>query len=59
MDPEMLQEFKERQAKITSIQSSLQSGDLKSGYVFKPYSCQEYLSHGPQFHRYHERPGRG
>ncbi|KAJ3476668.1 hypothetical protein NLI96_g11001 [Meripilus lineatus] len=33
MDPEMLQEFKERQAKITSIQSSLQSGDLKSGFT--------------------------
>ncbi len=31
MDPEMLQDFKERQAKISNIQSSLQSGDLKSG----------------------------
>ncbi|PSR72397.1 hypothetical protein PHLCEN_2v11740 [Hermanssonia centrifuga] len=31
MDPEVLQDFEKRQAKITNIQSSLQSGDLKSG----------------------------
>ncbi|CAL1695997.1 unnamed protein product [Somion occarium] len=31
MDPEVLQEFKERQAKITDIQSSIQNGDLKTG----------------------------
>jgi len=30
MDPEMLDEFKERQAKMHSIQNSLQNGDIKS-----------------------------
>lgn len=33
MDPEVLEDFKERQAKMANIQSSLQSGDLASGYV--------------------------
>ncbi|KAJ3552000.1 hypothetical protein NM688_g4387 [Phlebia brevispora] len=32
MDPEVLQDFEKRQAKINNIQSSLQSGDLKSGF---------------------------
>ncbi|KAH9946691.1 hypothetical protein B0H21DRAFT_822606 [Amylocystis lapponica] len=32
MDPEALQDFKERQARMSSIQSSLQSGDIKSGF---------------------------
>ena len=32
MDPETLNEFKDRQAKMQSIQSSIQSGDFKSGY---------------------------
>ncbi|CDO72318.1 hypothetical protein BN946_scf184977.g15 [Trametes cinnabarina] len=31
MDPEALEEFKERHAKMTNIQGSLQSGDLASG----------------------------
>jgi len=31
MDPEVLQDFKERQARVGAIQSSLLSGDLKSG----------------------------
>ncbi|KAA1468666.1 hypothetical protein DENSPDRAFT_834061 [Dentipellis sp. KUC8613] len=31
MDPEMVEEFKHNQAKMASLQSSLQSGDLKSG----------------------------
>jgi len=31
MDPEMLEEMKDRQAKMASIQSSMQSGDIKSG----------------------------
>jgi hypothetical protein len=31
MDPEMLEDFKGRQAKMASIQNSMQSGDLKSG----------------------------
>ncbi|KAI0068471.1 hypothetical protein BV25DRAFT_1987245 [Artomyces pyxidatus] len=31
MDPEMLQEFKENQAKMTNFQNSIQSGDIKSG----------------------------
>ncbi|KAI8995555.1 hypothetical protein BD414DRAFT_479876 [Trametes punicea] len=31
MDPEALEEFKERHAKMSSIQNSLQSGDLASG----------------------------
>ncbi|KAI0079584.1 hypothetical protein K474DRAFT_1591683 [Panus rudis PR-1116 ss-1] len=31
MDPEALADFQERQAKIGSIQSSIQSGDFKSG----------------------------
>jgi len=30
MDPEMLEEMKGRQAKMASIQSSMQSGDIKS-----------------------------
>ena len=29
----MLEDFKERQAKMNNIQSSIQSGDIKSGYV--------------------------
>ncbi|KAI9062993.1 hypothetical protein FKP32DRAFT_774460 [Trametes sanguinea] len=32
MDPEALEEFKERHAKMASIQNSLQSGDLASGF---------------------------
>ncbi|KAI0361711.1 hypothetical protein OH77DRAFT_1417979 [Trametes cingulata] len=32
MDPEVMEEFKERHAKMTSIQSSLQSGDLAAGF---------------------------
>ncbi|KAI0793428.1 hypothetical protein C8Q75DRAFT_731154 [Abortiporus biennis] len=32
MDPDLLQEVKDRQARIGNIQSSLQSGDLKSGF---------------------------
>ncbi|THH20251.1 hypothetical protein EW146_g1095 [Bondarzewia mesenterica] len=32
MDPEMVQEFKENQVKMASLQSSLQNGDLKSGF---------------------------
>ncbi|KAJ8495881.1 hypothetical protein ONZ51_g1494 [Trametes cubensis] len=32
MDPEVLEDFKERQAKMANIQSSLQSGDLASGF---------------------------
>jgi len=31
MDPEMLEDFKGRQAKMANIQNSMQSGDLKSG----------------------------
>ncbi|TFY66191.1 hypothetical protein EVG20_g4902 [Dentipellis fragilis] len=31
MDPEMVEEFKHNQAKMANLQSSLQSGDLKSG----------------------------
>jgi len=31
MDPEMLEDVKQRQAKLSNIQSSLQNGDLKSG----------------------------
>jgi len=31
MDPEMMEDFKGRQAKMSGIQSSLQSGDFKSG----------------------------
>ncbi|KAK7694566.1 hypothetical protein QCA50_001752 [Cerrena zonata] len=31
MDPEMLNEFKDRQAKMQNIQSSIQNGDFKSG----------------------------
>lgn len=33
MDPEVMEEFKERHAKMTNLQSSLQSGDLASGCV--------------------------
>lgn len=33
MDPEVLDDFKERQAKMNNIQSAMQSGDIKSGYV--------------------------
>lgn len=29
----MLEDFKDRQAKMNNIQSSIQSGDIKSGYV--------------------------
>ncbi|KAI0639327.1 hypothetical protein C8Q77DRAFT_1152310 [Trametes polyzona] len=32
MDPEVMEDFKERHAKMTSIQNSLQSGDLASGF---------------------------
>ncbi|ETW87434.1 hypothetical protein HETIRDRAFT_99784 [Heterobasidion irregulare TC 32-1] len=32
MDPEMVQEFKENQAKLSNFQTSLQNGDLKSSY---------------------------
>ncbi|OJT11821.1 hypothetical protein TRAPUB_11616 [Trametes pubescens] len=32
MDPEVMEEFKERHAKMTNLQSSLQSGDLASGF---------------------------
>ncbi|KAI0778106.1 hypothetical protein BD413DRAFT_506833 [Trametes elegans] len=32
MDPEVMEDFKERHAKMTNIQSSLQSGDLASGF---------------------------
>lgn len=34
MDPEVLEDFKERQGKIHNIQSSLQSGNIKAGYVY-------------------------
>ena len=33
MDPEVMEEFKERHAKMAGAQSALQSGDLMSGYV--------------------------
>jgi hypothetical protein len=33
MDPEMLEEVKGRQAKMANIQSAMQSGNIKSGYV--------------------------
>jgi hypothetical protein len=33
MDPEMLEEFKGRQAKIAHIKNSMQGGNLNSGYV--------------------------
>ena len=44
MDPEALQDFEKRQARISNIQSSLQSGDLKSGCVCKicTTSCLTY-----------------
>ncbi|KAI0757075.1 hypothetical protein C8Q80DRAFT_76093 [Daedaleopsis nitida] len=32
MDPEVMEEFKERQAKMAGVQSALQSGDLASGF---------------------------
>ncbi|KAI0824240.1 hypothetical protein BC628DRAFT_1323366 [Trametes gibbosa] len=32
MDPEVMEDFKERHAKMTNIQSSLQSGDIASGF---------------------------
>ncbi|OBZ79213.1 ER membrane protein complex subunit 7 [Grifola frondosa] len=32
MDPEVLEDFKERQARVSTIQSSLQSGDLASSF---------------------------
>ncbi|KAI0651776.1 hypothetical protein C8Q79DRAFT_57498 [Trametes meyenii] len=32
MDPEVMEDFKERHAKMTNIQNSLQSGDLASGF---------------------------
>lgn len=32
MDPEALEELKEQQAKMGSIQSAFQSGDIKAGY---------------------------
>ena len=31
MDPEVMEDFKERHAKMTNIQNSLQSGDIASG----------------------------
>jgi len=31
MDPQMMEEFKQNQAKMASMQKSLQSGDIKSG----------------------------
>ena len=33
MDPEVMEEFKERHAKMSGAQSALQSGDLMGGYV--------------------------
>jgi hypothetical protein len=33
MDPELLKEFQDNQAKLSSLQSSFQSGDFKAGYV--------------------------
>ena len=35
MDPEMVQEFKENQAKLSNFQTSLQNGDLKSRCAFR------------------------
>ncbi|KAI0321709.1 hypothetical protein OF83DRAFT_211424 [Amylostereum chailletii] len=32
LDPEMLQEFQQNQAKVANLQSSIQSGDIRSGY---------------------------
>ena len=37
MDPEVLQDFEKRQARINNIQSSLQSGDLKSRCVHNSF----------------------
>ncbi|KAI0936255.1 hypothetical protein AcW1_000539 [Taiwanofungus camphoratus] len=34
MDPEMLQDMRQRQARINTLQSSLQTGDLSTGLVF-------------------------
>ncbi len=33
MDPEVMEEFNERQAKMSGMQSALQSGDIMGGYV--------------------------
>lgn len=37
MDPEVMEEFKERHAKMSGAQSALQSGDLMGGYVWSPH----------------------
>ena len=39
MDPEVMEEFKERQAKMAGVQSALQSGDLTGWYVGLRHSC--------------------
>ena len=40
MDPEVLEEFQQRQAKMNKIQSSIQSGDFRAGYYRFPLNLQ-------------------
>ncbi|KAI0036704.1 hypothetical protein K488DRAFT_40625 [Vararia minispora EC-137] len=39
LDPELMAEIQQNQARMSSLQNSLQSGDLKSGYIYFSSWC--------------------